>query len=109
MRRNTRRRSGGSGGGTGALPACAVHLFDGDNFDASDDNDIIRGPGDFATLKNLPGATTDWAAEADSLKVGSGATVQIWSQENFQGDSKTYQPGSQDGSVMEFRSMKISC
>lgn len=89
--------------------ACYVHLFDGDNFE--DDNAIIRGPGKWGNLQNLPSASgVEWEGDADSLKVGATATVKIWADEDFQGASQTFGPGAREADVdHEFKSMEISC
>ena len=89
---------------------CYIHLFVNDNFDSSDTDDIIVGPGEFANLRNLSGAADDdWGDEMDSLKVGSAATVQVWEDEGFQGNTQTLQPGTEQPDAVEFSSMKISC
>ena len=88
---------------------CYVHLFDDDNF--ADENDIVYGPGKWSNLRGLPGATeVDWGGESDSLKVGPAATVKVWANENFQGDSQTFEPGTEMPKLAaEFRSMEITC
>lgn len=89
---------------------CYVHLFDEDDFDESDDHFRLVEPGRYGDMSDLPGATQDWGGEADSLKVGPGATVTIWSEEDFQGDSRTYEAGEQDGDLpIEARSIELSC
>lgn len=86
---------------------CYVHLFDGDNF--TDDNIVVKGPGEFSDLKNLPGAKKDWDDEADSFKSGKNTTVTFYSEPGFQGESVTYKNGDQKSSMDEPRSMKIVC
>lgn len=101
--------------GEGVLPAvagqdsgCYVHLFDDENFE--NENIMVKGPGRFANLSNLPGTNKDWTDEAGSFKVGPSATVQIWTETNFEGRSRTYQPGSQVSDVDdEPESMVITC
>lgn len=99
-------RSAGSGAND---PACSVHLWDGKNF--SDSDIVIRGPGKFGNLRDLPGANgKDWNDEADSLKVGSAATVKAWKKKDFQGASQTYGPGSEHPKLDdEPSSLEISC
>lgn len=75
---------------------CWVELFDADDFDASDDHFKLTKPGRYETLKDLPGASQDWTDEADSMKVGSDATVKIWEKTHFEGSSQTLDPGSSD-------------
>lgn len=88
--------------------SCYVQLYDGDNF--TDDTFKLKGPGKFKSLKNLPGADKDWDDEADALKVGSSATVTIYSEENFEGESKELKGGAEEPDLaFEPRSIKISC
>jgi hypothetical protein len=103
---------GGSGGSGGMEPnnGCFVHLYDDDNFSTADDNFVLTQPGSYTNLDNLPGANQSWTDEADSFKVGSAATVTVYDEENFEGNSKTYQPGSEEPSAdIEPSSLKMSC
>lgn len=87
--------------------SCYVQLYDGDNF--KDDNIVVDQPGEYKNLKNLPGANgKDWTDEADSLRVGKGTKLTAWHEENFKGESKTYDPGDYK-SVDEPSSMTIEC
>lgn len=86
---------------------CYVQLFDGDNY--TDDNIIVKGPGEFADLSKLPGAYKNWDDEADSFKSGKNTTVTFYSEPNFEGESVTYKNGAQEPSIDEPRSMKIVC
>lgn len=88
---------------------CSVHLWDGKNF--TDSDIVINGAGRYSNLRNLPGANgKDWGDEADSLKVGSAATLKAYKEENFQGSSVTYNPGTQHPKVNEEpSSLEISC
>lgn len=88
--------------------SCYVHLYDGDNF--TDDNVIVKGPAEFSSLKRLPNSNKDWSDEADALKVGPNTTVTIWSEEDFKGESATFQAGAEEPDLdHEPRSMKITC
>lgn len=103
---------GKNGEGNPELPAngCYVHLFDGDNFDANDDNFVLTEPGRYADLKELPGADKDWTDEADSLIVGPNATVIGWSETNFQGTEVTYESDSRHPDVDdEPSSLELTC
>ena len=101
--------SGGAGSGS-AGQGCSIQLFDGDNLDETDDNVTIAGPGRFANLRDLPDTTeSDWGGEADSFRVGSTATVQVYAQEDFGGATQTYQPGTEQMSAEEFYSVEITC
>lgn len=89
---------------------CYVELFDADNFDASDDHVKLTEPGRYSTLKNLPGADQDWTDEADSIKVGPGATVTIWAEPDFKGSSQRLEPGSEHPHVDdEPSSLELTC
>ena len=74
---------------------CWVHVFDDKNFDVTDDNHMICGPGKWANLRNLTGAVkVSWDNEIESLKVGPKATVIVWADENYTGISQTFGPGT---------------
>lgn len=96
----------GNGDGDGD---CFVHLYDSDDFDASDDNYKLTEEGRYATMDDLPGADKDWADDADSIEVGDGATVTIWEQENFEGASQELDAGSQHPDIEEPSSIELSC
>lgn len=86
---------------------CYIHLFDGDNFKGP--NLKIDGPAEYANLDDLPNSDgRNWTDEADSFKIGEGATVTVWYQTNFGGDSFVYQPGEY-ASEEEPYSLKIEC
>lgn len=94
---------------------CWVQIWEDENF--QDDNDIIRGPGRWNNMRNLPGANkTDWGDEIDSLKVGPRATVRVWEDENFGDNSATYGPGTEKTNLRgdpdlgdNIDSMEITC
>lgn len=89
---------------------CWVHLFDGDNFDESDDNFKLTEPGEYKNLEKLPGADKDWTDEADSIKVGSSATVEIFDKRDFKGNSQTLDAGSEHPDVDdEPYALKMTC
>ncbi len=87
----------------GARPDCGncwVHIFDDKNFDATDDNHLICGPGKWPNLRNLPGAAKiNWGDEIESLRVGPGATVIVWVGEQYTGASQTFGPGAQNANL----------
>jgi hypothetical protein len=105
--------STGSGGDATAQAGgggCYVHLFDAEDLKKSDGDFKLTKPGRYADLKNLPGADEDWTDEADSLEVGSAATVTIWPKTNFQGKSQKLKPGSKHASVdPEPSSLTMKC
>lgn len=88
---------------------CSVHLWDGKNF--TDSDIVINGAGRYSNLRTLPGANNkDWGDEADSLKVGSAATVKTYKEKNFKGSSVTYNPSTQHPKVSEEpSSLEIVC
>lgn len=108
--RARRLRRGAEEAGAQAATGCFVHLFDGDDFDETDDNFKLTEPGRYGNLEKLPDATKDWDGEPDSLRVGEGATVTIWSEKDFGGDSKTYESGDEEGRLpQEVRSLELTC
>lgn len=77
--------------GAANCPDCWVHVFDDKNFDATDDNQMICGPGKWPNLRNLSGAVKiNWGDEIESLRVGPRATVIVWADENYTGISQTF-------------------
>ena len=89
---------------------CFIHLFDGEDLDDQDDNFQLIDPGEYKNLADLPGADRDWTDEADSLRVGSGATVTIYSDENFEGTSEELQPDTELADVEhEPKSLEMVC
>lgn len=89
---------------------CFIHLFDGEDLDDQDDNFQLIDPGEYKNLADLPGADRDWTDEADSLRVGSGATVTIYSEENFEGTSEELQPDTELADVEhEPKSLEMVC
>jgi hypothetical protein len=82
-------------GATGDCADCWVHVFDDKNYDVTDDNHKICGPGKWPNLRNLIGAAKiSWGDEIESFKLGPRATVIVWSNENYTGESVTFNPGS---------------
>jgi hypothetical protein len=83
-------------GGTADCGNCWVHIYDDKNFKATDDNHKICGPGAWPNLRNLAGAIKlNWSDEIESLRVGPGATVIVWTGEQFTGTSHTFNPGTE--------------
>lgn len=81
--------------GTANCGDCWVHVFDDKDFDATDDNHMICGPGKWPNLRSLSGAVKiNWGDEIESLRVGPRATVIVWSNENYTGISQTFNPGT---------------
>lgn len=76
--------------------ACWVQIFDDKGFDVTDDNHMICGPGKYPNLRHLNGAAKiNWGDEIESLKVGPGAVVTVWTGEQFTGASHTFSPGTE--------------
>jgi hypothetical protein len=89
---------------------CYLHLFDADRFSKDDGDFKLTKPGRYASLEHLPGAEQDWTDQADSLRVGSGATVTIWPETKFRGRPLKLKPGSQQPDLdKEPASLKMSC
>lgn len=75
---------------------CWVHVFDDKALAIDDDNHIICGPGRWANLRNLAGASKlNWGDEIESIKVGPSATVVVWVGEQFSGVSQSFGPGTE--------------
>lgn len=74
---------------------CHVTLFDSEDFEENDSRYLINQPGRYSTLAGLPGTDRDWTGEADSIRVGSGATVIIWPGPDFSGAPVTLPPGTE--------------
>jgi hypothetical protein len=84
------------GGSTENCGACWVQIFDDKNFKVTDDYHTICGPGAWPHLRNLPGAIKlNWSDEIESLKLGPGATVTVWTGEQYTGSSHTFSPGTE--------------
>ena len=49
-------------------------------------SDYVNGPCKYPTVRDMPGRR-DWRNRIRSLKVGSSASVTVWSQENFSGSA----------------------
>ena len=98
-----------------ASSGCWVRLWEDPNFGGA--TDTIFGPGEFATMKNLPGAMkTDWNDKIDSIEVGPNASLMVWQDENFGNHSIIMGPGERRGNLSgtpdmedEIGSMKITC
>lgn len=89
---------------------CYFELFDADDLDDSDDTFKLTDPGEYENLEDLPGADDDWTDEADSARVGESATVEVWSETDFEGDSSTLDPGSEHPDLdPEPSSLKMTC
>jgi len=81
---------------------CWIHFWNEAGF--MGDDDIIYGPGEW------PDAT-DWETQVGSLKVGECATVNVWTEEQFEGESHSFKAGAQltDFAASYVNSMKMSC
>ena len=82
--------------------SCWVHFFDDKGFDTTDDSHIIYGPGRWPNLRNLNGSIKyNWGDEIESLKVGPGAVITVWTGEQFTGRSITFQAGTEKISLKD--------
>lgn len=89
---------------------CFIHFFDGEDFDETDDNFKLTEPGEYENLGDLPGADKDWTDEADSFKIGDSASVTIFTEENFEGESQDLDPGTEVADADdEPVSLKMTC
>jgi hypothetical protein len=79
---------------------CWAHIYDDRNFDATDDNFLICGPGKWPNLRNLSRATKfNWGDEIESIRVGPKATVTVWIGEQYTGASRVFGPGTQNNNL----------
>ena len=90
---------------------CFVHVWDGPQFAGTPD--FINGPGDYATLRDLPGGRL-WNDRIRSATTGPVATVTLWTDENFQGGRMILMPDTEYGWLPESiigqtESMNITC
>ena len=93
---NTQTSATAPAGATADCGNCWVHFYDDKNFKATDDNHKICGPGAWPNLRNLAGAVKlNWSDEIESLRVGPGATVTVWTGEQFTGTKHTFPPGTE--------------
>lgn len=98
-----------------ANPGCWVHVFEDENF--QDDNDIIRVPGRYPSMRNLPGAAKDdWGDEIDSIRVGPRAQFTGWEDEEFGDNRIDLGPGTERNNLRgdpdlgdEIDSMELRC
>lgn len=86
---------------------CLVQLFTDENF--SGDSITVKGPAEFANLRELPFADKDWTNNVKSLKTNKNATLTVWSYPDFNGDSVVIEVGSSNAAINSFGSMKIQC
>lgn len=89
--------------------SCFLELFDGDDFDETDDHFVLTEPGRYEDLSSLPGAEQDWTDEADSLWVGPAAIVTIWADTGFGGESQVLDPGSELPDADGPSSLELAC
>lgn len=95
-----------AGGGEG----CWVHLFEEENFDESDEHFRLTQPGRYADLDALPGTDEDWDDEAESIRVGPAATVTLFADSDFQGETLELGPGSERADLGEEpESLELRC
>lgn len=100
----------GNGDGNGSPSGeCFVHLYDGDNFDETDDNFRLEQPGRYGDLSSLPGASKNWDDEADSMRVGARAHVTAWPEPDFGGTAREYPAGDYPEVDPEPRSLELTC
>ena len=80
-----------------AIPAphpngCYVMLYERPNFQGI--GDVLDGPGEWQTLKRLPHPREDWAGRIRSLRVGAAATITVYTDAFFAGESQRFSSGT---------------
>ena len=99
-----------------ANPDCWARLHVGEDLATGDPVDTIQGPGEFATLVDLPGAAkTDWGDAINSVEMGPAARGMFYENANFTGALQEFGPGRAVARLDEFdfdeeiESMKLEC
>jgi hypothetical protein len=74
---------------------CWAHVsHDGSDPQFKNPFDQIKGPVELSSLRDMKGTRhADWSRHVDGLTAGPNAKVTVWSQEGFQGTSRTVNPG----------------
>ncbi|MHC5024954.1 MAG: hypothetical protein ACYTGG_13800 [Planctomycetota bacterium] len=78
---------------------CWVHVrYEGPDLTFTEPYDQIRGPIKLSTLSNLEGTRhPDWNNRIIHLTVGATARVTVWSDEEFEGESRVFAPNEKAG------------
>lgn len=76
-------------------------------------SDYVNGSRKYPTVRDMPGRR-DWRNRIRSLKVGSSASVTVWSQENFSGSAlhatrNAAHPELPDGVTGRIQSIVVEC
>ncbi|MBI1848963.1 MAG: hypothetical protein HYR85_01325 [Planctomycetes bacterium] len=86
-----------------SIDGCWVDVFDADDFNGDKAHDRIAGPGEWSTLRDLPGAAkVDWANKIDSLIVGPHARLHVWKDEGFESTHWEFGPKTQVASLEKY-------
>jgi hypothetical protein len=75
--------------------------------------DYVNGPRKYPTVRDMPGRR-DWRNRIRSLKVGSSASVTVWSQESFSGSAlratrNAAHPELPEGLTARIQSIVVEC
>jgi hypothetical protein len=90
---------------------CFIRVWDAPRFAGA--ADFINGPRNYPTLRDFPGGRL-WNNRIRSASAGQGATVTLWTDENFQGVRLTLSPETDYRQLPEsvagrIESMNIDC
>ena len=92
---------------------CWAWVYEEPNFKG--ENDILCGPFKRGDLKELPGAhRKNWSDDIGSIRVGPRATLRVWEDDGFQGESFFLDAGMavanlEDSHQEEIESMELFC
>ena len=92
---------------------CWIEVFDDNEYDFKDPHAQFQGPKEYATLNNLDGK--DWNNDIESVIVGSGATVRVYKERDFQGPELVLPSGQRIPDLAklnmanDIESLKITC
>ena len=95
---------------TAQASGCFVEFYDSDDLSTSKDHFTLSKPGRYQNLAHLPGSRQDWTGEVGSMQVGPKATVTIWTDTGFSGQSLQLQSGSKHPALdPQPSSLQLSC
>jgi predicted small secreted protein len=79
---------------------CWVEIYEGEHFASQRSWTRIQGPSELRNLRELAGR--DWNDAISSIRVGPGATVEVFEHADFRGQSEIFSPGRQVSTLRDF-------
>jgi hypothetical protein len=92
---------------------CWAEIYQEEHFASQQSWTRIQGPSELRNLRDLAGR--NWNDAISSIRVGPGATVEVFEHDDFRGRSEILPPGSQNATLRnvnlrnEISSMRIRC